>query len=310
MHTLNLLAEAARLLCCPDDASPLQLCDNELLCSVCARRFPVLEGQVVEMLPREPVCFSDGSVSERYRRGYLEEFHRPLSIEQYRSPWGAPEHAAPRWVAIRRRQSKEALSLLLGANDTRDRVFCDISAGAGYCTLAFAHCFRLVLHCDLSANSIGYAWKQSRQRGLNNLLFVRMDYFRPPFRGKIDRLLCLDTLIRGEEHELNLLSAIGLSLASDGVAVVDFHNWWHNPLRRIGFLPDNFTGNRSYTRADLRSLFKAAGIVHFEEERFIQEADLGGAVGRLLLQLMPATRFMYRLPAHELANLASVRMRG
>lgn len=299
MPNAILLREAELLLSCPDDGASVRLCGDAFLCAKCARRFSVLAGVVVDMLPHKPSDLPGSSVSEPYRRGYLEEFHRQLCLEESRAPWGDPTATSAKWAAVQQRQAEEAILLLLRRSDGQNKILCDISVGAGYCRLAFARHFRLVLHCDLSVDSIGFAWRRARELRQNNLLFLRMDYFRPPFRGVVDRLVCLDTLIRGEEHERMLLALIGRSLVSDWIAVIDFHHWWHNPLRRIGILRDNFKGNRSCTRSSLRCFLEHAGIGQFERLRFVPEAHPSTPLGKLVARMIPATRFIYRMPAWE-----------
>ena len=78
------------------------------------------------------------------------------------------------------------------------------------------------------------------------MIFLRVDYLKLPFSQALDYVICLDTLIRGRDHERGLLASIRDALKPGGHAVLDFHNWWHNPLRRLGLLPQNFGGNTSY----------------------------------------------------------------
>jgi len=68
---------------------------------------------------------------------------------------------------------------------------------------------------------------------------------------------------------------------------VDFHNWWHNPLRRVGLLPDNFSGNKSYTRKELRSLLESSGVGPFQTRPFVQELDPLHAPGKFLRDSSP-----------------------
>lgn len=122
---------------------------------------------------------------------------------------------------------------------------------------------------------------------------LRVDYFALPFRRSIDRLLCLDTLIRGEDHEKALLNEIAKAIASDGRAIVDFHHWWHNPLRRLGVLPQNFGNNRSYTRSGAEGLLRECGVEGWRLVRFCQEFAPEGASLKRLSWLLPATRLLY-----------------
>jgi len=80
---------------------------------------------------------------------------------------------------------------------------------------------------------------------------------------------------------------------------VDFHNWWHNPLRRLGLLPENFGENRSYTKSEVQQLLKQAGIDEVVVGAFIQEADAQRLSARVLARLLPARRFMVRLTSPQ-----------
>src|SRR5207244_1942806 len=96
-------------------------------------------------------------------------------------------------------------------------------------------------------------------------------------------------------HDAVLLASIVQSLKPGGTAVVDFHNWWHNPLRRIGALRDNFLGNKSYKRRMLPELLASVGIYQSEIKPFVQEVDPDQTIGKLLTRLLPPTRFIVRL---------------
>jgi SAM-dependent methyltransferase len=195
---------------------------------------------------------------------------------------------------LRARQAREALQFLRGRKRESELIYCDLSAGAGYCTFEAAREYRLVFHCDLSVDSLAYASAKAKTKHLENIVFVRADYFQPPFRNSIHRVTCLDTLIRGPWHETRLLGSIQTILANSGVAVVDFHNWWHNPLRRLGLLRNNFPGNKSYTRRELRKLLAISGIKQFEMKPVVQEVDHVGAPGNHLARFIPPTRLVYR----------------
>jgi SAM-dependent methyltransferase len=175
--------------------------------------------------------------------------------------------------------------------------FCDLTGDAGHYTFAAASRFRWVLHCDLSLDALAYASRKASTLGIENILFLRVDYFRPPFRASIDRMICMDTLIRGPAHEVRVLRAMKESLAPGGEALVDFHNWWHNPFRRLGLLPDNFTGNASYTSTSSLLLLERAGIDRCRYFGFHQEFREGSVRGKLV----PPTRLMYLFPASPAA---------
>jgi SAM-dependent methyltransferase len=286
----------ASLLSCPEDGESLCCVHGELLCPRCARRFPIHGENLVEILPGRPYQLP-ASVSPAYREAYIRAFEQPYSHDDTALAWGAEENVPESWALKRRRQVAMVRQLISEGVTPDDSVLCDISAGAGYCTLALAPLFRFVIHCDLSVDNLNYVSRKACALDIQNIFFLRADYFAPPFRHSLDRIICLDTLIRGGGHDSVLLRAIVRSLKPGGHAVVDFHNWWHNPLRRLGVLRDNFLDNKSYTRGELRQLLASTGIHQFEIKPFVQEVGPGQPAGKFFLGLIPPTRFMVRLPA-------------
>jgi ubiquinone/menaquinone biosynthesis C-methylase UbiE len=288
------IAEVAGLLCCPDDGGRLSDASGDLQCVACDRRFPVHAQNLIEILPlhRQEL---PASTSSEYREGYKRAFDQKYQNSEESLAWGAEESVTRSWSLKRRRQVEFVRPLITEDSKLGDSTLCDIAAGAGYYTLAYAQLFRVVLHCDLSVNDLSYAHRKAQSMGIVNILFVRADYFALPFRNSLDRVLCMDTLIRGEAHESLLLASIARSLKGDGFALVDFHNWWHNPLRRLGVLRNNFGRNRSYTERELNNLLARGHIVRSGFFPFVQEFE-GNAAGRnVIRKILPATRFVLRI---------------
>lgn len=282
-------------LVCPDDGGRLTLVDGSLRCDACGRHFSVHSTGVIELLPTAPVPLHDAAPVS-YVQSYLAEFERPFAEIPDAVGWGAPERI-PASIAARRVQQSEWVTSLLAVTHGSDaaRVFADVSGGSGYYTFAARHRFDVVLHCDLSVDSLNYANRRAGALGVENMLFLRTDYFRLPFRRSLDRIVCCDTLFGGVRHEHLLLTSIHNALRPDGVAVVDFHNWWHNPLRRIGLLPQNFGENRSYSRRESERVLLEAGIGDFEYFPYHQELGDRGVLRSLLSRIIPPTRLTYRV---------------
>ena len=286
-------ADVAYLLSCPDDGARLDCAPNELRCSLCARRFPIHANNLAEILPQRPLELP-ATANPEYRQGYLQTFGREYRYDHSSLAWGAPESVSKSWARKRLRQVAMAEPLITEGTKPGESVLCDIAAGAGYYTLAYAHRFRFVFHCDLSVDNLNYALQKARELGLQNVYFLRADYFAPPFQQSLDRILCMDTLIRGEAHDAALLTSILLSLKPEGSAVVDFHNWWHNPLRRVGLLPENFHSNRSYRRSEVEQLLRQVGIKDYSLRPFLQEFNPDSGVASLVSPAFPAARLVYR----------------
>jgi SAM-dependent methyltransferase len=250
-------------------------------------------GKLVELLPAKPSGVTLSNSAGHYNADYLHEFSRPLVLNESAIAWGAPESNSAPWIGRRRRQVEAVLRLLSKKTDACTEPLCDFSGGAGRYTFACAAQSRTVIHCDLSVDALSYCVSQAAKLGIDNIFFIRMDYFRPPFRKTLKRVICMDTLIRGQAHEKLLLESIRSSLGNGGVALVDFHNWWHNPLRRLGILRQNFGKNRSYSRNEAERLLKETGIHEFRYTPFHQEAPQFPPPALLDL-VLPPTRLMYR----------------
>jgi SAM-dependent methyltransferase/uncharacterized protein YbaR (Trm112 family) len=287
--------EIASRLCCPDDQKALRSRNEALECRECGRIYPVQGGQILELLPTKPAApWSNAEYAAEYDR----QFQNTFETEEESRAWDMPETGPPSRKVHRDRQTRAVLAMLEGDGAALDGlVLCDVSAGAGNYTLAYARRFKWVFHCDLSVATLRYAAARSRGMGLTNVLFLRVDYFALPFSRSIDRLLCLDTLIRGNDHEKALLRQIQKALAPPGRAIIDFHHWWHNPLRRLGLLPQNFGTNRSYGRSRAEGLLLECGIEQWRLVRFYQELEASNAFSKRLAWFLPATRLVYELGA-------------
>jgi SAM-dependent methyltransferase len=281
------------LLFCPDDGTQLSCSRSGIECPACARKFVTSEDGVVDLLPLRRKRILDAR-NAHYWYEYEQEFKRTYVPNPKAIAWGAPEVWDSGWVLKRLLQVRAVRPLMADSKLSKSQWFCDIAAGAGNYTISYAPAFRGVLHCDLSVDNLSYAARRAKRHEARNIFFLRIDYFSPPFAHSLDRVACFDTLIRGEQHEIALLETIHSAVKPHGHAVVDFHNWWHNPLRRIGLLPQNFGDNRSYRRKEVESLLQHAGISEFEFFPFYQEFNADGRGERLLSHLIAPTRLLYR----------------
>lgn len=293
-------------LSCPDDGQPLHLAAAQLLCKGCGRGFPLHEENLAEVLPSRPVRLP-ACASADYYSAYLKLFEQQFHEDNACLAWGAEETATPAWIRKRRRQVLAMEPLVAEGIDRSASVLCDIAAGAGYYTFAYARYFRFVLHCDLSVENLSYARRKARERKLENVFFLRIDYFQPPFRRSLDSVLCLDTLIRGEKYDLLLLKSIATCLKPTGKAFVDFHNWWHNPLRRVGILPENFRSNKSYRRAETEDLLRTADFREATVFSFVQEFDPGSRLDKVCAKMLPSTRIIYRVGGGSIGPSGTMR---
>lgn len=293
MTSLSSLQEVLPALCCPDDGSDLNYQPDELRCVKCGRAFPILEGNIADMLPSAPSALDGKHFGSEYRANYQQEFTRPFQTGGNNLPWGAAETLVGKHRLRKQKQVEFLTAAVKSTCDPTAGIVCDLTGGAGHYSLALAPISRFVLHCDLSLDSLLYTAKRARRAGISNIAFLRIDYLELPFRRSLDCVLCIDTLIRGREHEEQLLKSIRRAVRRGGTAVVDFHNWWHNPARRLGLLHENFRQNRSYGRAEVERMLESAGLQNYRYLPFHQEALTEGLRARVTRALMPVTRHTF-----------------
>jgi hypothetical protein len=99
------------------------------------------------------------------------------------------------------------------------------------------------------------------------------------------------------------LLAINQSLTPRGYAIADFHNWWQNPLRRMGLMSQNFDENQNYRRRVAEGLLSNAGVADLEYFPFFQEFGNGKLASRFLGRINPPTRLIYRFSSSRQAEL-------
>lgn len=287
MSTTKALWEALR---CPDDGSRLRLADAPT-CQTCGREFQRVGPHAVDLVS-SALRPRPAGVSDRYWSEYQACRRQPLVSSGSGVGWGAAWTVPPEWAQLRQAYSRRVLALVCEALGPRVGVVADISAGAGYVTHLLARENIGTLHVDLDPTSVAgaAAWLDGPGAG-SPMIAVRGDYFALPLRGSVDVVVCTDTLIRSREHELAVLTAIKAALKPDGTAIVDFHNWMHNPLRRVGLLRNNFAGNRSYLRHEIGRMLHEVGLRAHSVLSYRQEEDRGGWQ-RLLAPVVPPTRFL------------------
>ena len=248
------LRDHLQLLSCPNDGSPLALSGSGgLHCAGCGARFPLLENDLVELMPSQFPSWGaqeDGSALAKVEQAYHGIFMIKFAWIENPVGWGSFSTASAGYRAFVNEEFKLILKLLAPSPTA---IAVDVSGGVGNYSVPLAGHVAAMFHCELDPESIQAAYRRGARK---NMVFIRTPYLKLPFRsGSVDHVICTDTLIRGPEHELRLLSEITRILKKGGRAVVDLHN---SPL---------FFSNKavySYTSGRLRSLLEDAHIDSYE----------------------------------------------
>lgn len=238
-----LIKQIVKLLKCPDCDGPLML-SEKLFCKKCKRKF-YFEGNFIDLLPKTSVKLK--KVFSQKAFNYYQEQFLVDPKEKFRSldVWGEYNTANKGYRAF-----LEAEKDLIQKHFPKKKdVFCDISAASGFYTLSFARNYKLILHCDLNIKYLRYSMNKAKKQNIRNVVFIRSDYFRPPFKkNSINMLLCTDSLeYYGPENDARVLAANYESLAKNGVMIFDIHSYkFYAPDKNIF----------EYTKADLKLLQK------------------------------------------------------
>ena len=275
---------------CPETGGSLEYRTDHFYCQASDRKYPFSQESIVELLPPGPTSFSFDRRSAYHENIYKTLFSTKLAEANPEKSWAPPELVPEKWRTTKLNHVQFIRRLIEETTNQRE-TYCDFTGASGYYTFEMAKHFKWVFHCDISSESMLYAKQRADKEGLQNIIFIRADYFRPPFDGTLDLIYCGDTLIFSPSHEGLLLKGMYKSLKPGGYALFDFHNWWHNPIRRMGLMSNNFGECYSYNKAETLDFVTH----HFPEHRhlgYYQEFRSGHRPA-WMPGIFPNTRHMY-----------------
>ncbi len=209
------IEKAISFLACPHDGGNLELYNEELSCSICSSKFRILDGNTVNLTPKNKKMISS-QTSQHYMNDYMNKTE--TTSENISDQRVQAFELDSRLQGYLLENQKEILRVM--DND----VICDIGAGVGDHSIEFSKKSSLVFHCDLDIQIIGIAKKKAKQLGLNNIMFVRSDYLSLPFKkNSLPQVVCTGVMGRwGNIHDSLLVEQIAKILKKDGKAVMDF----------------------------------------------------------------------------------------
>ncbi|MGK2862374.1 MAG: methyltransferase domain-containing protein [Chitinophagaceae bacterium] len=274
---------------CPDCKAPIRFETSHFTCTECQRHFPYSEG-ILEMLPVKPVHYAFDQRSAYHEKIYNTLFNTKKENANMENSWAPPELVDPKWLR-KKLYHVNFIKSLIEKNTIERKTFCDFSGGSGYYTFEFHKMFDWIFHCDLSIESMLYMMKKAEKQNINNMIFIRTDYTQPPFNNSLDLLYCGDSLIYSPYHEGLVLSGMKQSLKEGGYAIFDFHNWWHNPLRRMGLMKNHFGECYSYSKKQTEGFVNHHFRLHSYHKYYQEFAN--GQRASFIPDFFPHTRHTY-----------------
>lgn len=212
------------LLSCPDDKSSMTLYDNELECNECKRKFHIDEN-FLDIRPKNKIDAVNDEEQITYSDYYTSLFQNGDPGDE--GTFGLSSHSVSAGFVT------ETLNHLK-KNITSNDVVCDIGAATGDYSVYLAKRCKLMIHCDLDINGLLIARKKAIQEKVNNILFLRCDYFQMPFRsGKIDLSYSIDVVERGILHDKKILKEMSRIVKPRGTLIFDYHTKERTKLTRI-----------------------------------------------------------------------------
>lgn len=242
------LNDIINLLCCPDDNAKLLIKDGSSLgCSKCARHFRV-NGNVIDLQPSSKADIDkENEVSAKYHQLY-QNLVDTGSLGKDRTPFGLVSRSVSLGFF------KETASHLR-KRIARDFIVCDVGAGSGDYSVELAKNCRVMFHCDLDVSAIAVAQKSAQLQEINNIFFLRCDYFHLPFLPRVlDFVYTIDVLEHGAKHDKHLLGEMVRVSKSGGYVAFDCHSKERSKLTKVEGTDDRYSKEKIVAMAKEQSL--------------------------------------------------------
>jgi ubiquinone/menaquinone biosynthesis C-methylase UbiE len=224
-------SKISNFLACPNDKNDLEFHSKFLKCTKCQRKFNILDDNIIDFVSDEQINIETSVTDQDYSKYYDDLRNLGHSSETSKRFWGLKSHKLMKGFIDKR--------CIQFQNLIKNSVVCDIGAAIGDYSLEFAKNSELVFHCDLDLESILHVSKLAKKRKLDNIFFIRCDYFYLPFKNNsLPSITCIDILMRGPEHDDRLLPILKNCLESDGLLILDFHTLERTKMFKSHPLPD------------------------------------------------------------------------
>lgn len=215
---MSVLEKTILFLGCPNDSKPIKIFQDKLVCEFCQNEFKIINENTIELLPSKSFKLRiENNTTKSYSEYYSDLLTVGHSRDSKKRLWGTKTKTIPKGFVDK--------LLTLVSNAVGNEIVCDIGAGSGDYSLILAKNSKYVFHCDLDLEAILFARAQAENLELNNILFIRCNYFYLPFRDdSLPFITCIDVLLRGREHDDSLIKEIFKKLQINGKALLDFHS--------------------------------------------------------------------------------------
>ena len=194
-------------LVCPNDGNNLEFSNDEIKCTSCLTKFPIIEENIIELVSSKSFDITTSDTESSYSKYYSDLRNLGHPEQEKMRLWGLESKSG--FVQSMIKKIKEF---------TENKIVCDVGAGVGNYSISIAKHAEFVFHCDLDMESIAAAKKRAKEKQIDNILFVRSDYLSLPFKiNIIPCVTCIDVLERGREHDNLLLEELSKITQHNGI---------------------------------------------------------------------------------------------
>lgn len=245
---MHLLKKYLNIFKCPNTWEDLYIEWGFLINKSRTFKYKIYDNNFVELLPKKPYPVNIKSSRIKDNSFYHEQLYKEInfSIDTSDARWQIDK--LPEWYQIFIKNELEFIKKET-KNKNKD-IAMDISAGVWTYTFELAKEYDLVIHFDLWDKSLVYAYNKAKELWINNILFIRWDWFNFPLKDNItDLIISIDSFIYYSiDDDTKVINNMYSLLTDNGIIFSDFHNSkpiFHNreiheyTKKEINYLKDN-----------------------------------------------------------------------
>lgn len=226
-----LIDKYLEVLKCPNTHEDLSIEWRSLVNKWKSFKYKIYDGNFVELLSDMPYNVNIKSSRIKDNSFYINQINQWINLSiDVSDAWGKIENL-PLW---HRFFIKKEMELIYEqTKNKRKHIAIDISAWVWTYTFELAKQYDLVIHFDLRDKSLVYAYNKSKELWIDNILFVRWDWFNLPFQKNIaDLIISIDSFIYyGIKDDIKVIDDMYSLLNDKWIIFADFHHskpFFHN----------------------------------------------------------------------------------
>ena len=228
---MGLLKKYLNILKCPNTWENLHIDWDFLINKSGTFKYKIYDDNFIELLPKKPYTVNIQSSWIHDNSFYHGQLNKLIDFSIDTSDARGQIDDLPEGYQV---FIKNELKLIKEEVKNKNKhIAIDISAWVWTYTFELAKKYDLVIHFDLWDKSLVYAYNKAKKLGINNILFVRWDWFKFPFQENIaDLIISIDSFIYYDiKDDIKVINDMYSLLNNKWIIFADFHHskpFFHN----------------------------------------------------------------------------------